>query len=125
MKRMHEVFFFRTAAGNEPVLEFLRELPKPDRAVIGADLLTVQFGFPLGMPLCRALGGGLHEVRSSLPSRREARMIFFVDGQRIIVVVHGFIKKAQKTPDADLNRARDRKAEYERNQKQMRGGKDT
>lgn len=116
---MYDVLFFKTAAGNEPVREFLKELPKEDRAVIGADLLTVQYGFPLGMPLCRALGDGLHEVRCSLPSKREARLMFFVDGQTFIIVVHGFIKKAQKTPDSDMQRARERKAEYERNQKHI------
>lgn len=116
---MYEVTFYKTADGNEPVREFLRELPKDDRAVIGTDLLTVQYGFPLGMPLCRALGDGLHEVRCSLPSKREARLMFLVDGKKIIVVVHGFIKKTQKTPDDDLQRARERKAEYERNQKLM------
>ena len=117
---MYEVHFYKTPAGNEPVREFLRELPKDDRAVIGEDLLTIQFGFPLGMPLCKALGDGLHEVRSSLPSKREARLIFFTDGQKIIVVVHGFIKKTQKTPDDDMRRAKERKAEYERNKALMR-----
>jgi antitoxin HicB len=45
--------------------------------VIGEDLRAIELGFPLGLPLCRNLGGGLWEVRSTLPTKREARLIFF------------------------------------------------
>jgi phage-related protein len=101
------VFFYRSAGSSEPVRDWLRTLPPEDRRVIGGDLATVQVGWPLGMPLCRALGGGLWEVRSNLPSRRIARVLFFVDDGRI-GVVHGFIKKTQKTPAEDLDLARKR-----------------
>ncbi len=104
------VFFYRGATGSEPVLNWLRSLPAEDRRVIGADLATVQFGWPIGMPLCRALGNGLWEVRSSLPSRRIARLLFCTDGERI-GVVHGFIKKTRKTPEDDLDLARRRMKE--------------
>ena len=104
------VVFYRTAGGAEPVLDWLRSLPAEDRRIIGTDLATVQFGWPIGMPLCRPLGGGLWEVRSSLPSRRIARVLFFVDDDRI-GVVHGFIKKTQKTPDDGLELARKRMKE--------------
>ena len=109
---MFEVVFYATAAGNETVLEWLRSLRKDERAVIGTDLLTVQMGFPIGMPVCRPLGGGLYEVRSSLPSKKEARLIFFQDDSDL-VVVNGFIKKARTTPKAELDMARSRKREYE------------
>ena len=101
------VLFYRTSGGAEPVLEWLRSLPAEDRRAIGTDLATVQFGWPIGMPLCRPLGEGLWEVRSSLPSRRIARLLFFVHEGRI-GVVHGFIKKTQKTPAEDLALARRR-----------------
>src|ERR1035437_4764360 len=104
------VFFYRTSGGVEPVPDWLRSLPSEDRRVIGTDLCTVQFGWPIGMPLCRSLGEGLWEVRSSLPSRRIARLLFFVDQGRI-GVVHGFIKKTQKTPPEDLALARKRMKE--------------
>ena len=103
-------YFYRTAGGAEPVLDWLRGLPPEDRRAIGTDLATVQFGWPSGMPLCRSLGGGLWEVRSSLPSRRIARVLFFVDDGRI-GVVHGFIKKTQKTPDSELEIGRRRMKE--------------
>jgi phage-related protein len=104
------VVFYRSAGGAEPVLAWLRGLPVEDRRVIGTDLATVQVGWPVGMPLCRALGHGLWEVRSSLPSRRIARVLFFVADGRI-GVVHGFIKKTQATPADDLDLGRRRMKE--------------
>ena len=78
--------------------------------VVGRDLGFVQYGWPVGMPLCRSLGGGLWEVRSNLPSRRIARILFFLyEGQ--IAVVHGFIKKTQRTPPEDIALARQRMGE--------------
>ena len=106
------VVFYRKASGTEPVLDWLRSLPAEDRRAIGADLATVQFGWPVGMPLCRSLGNGLWEVRSTLPSRRIARVVFFVVKDRI-GVVHGFIKKTQKMPTDDLDLARRRMKEMQ------------
>ena len=104
------VIFYRTAGGADLVRDWLRSLPAEDRQVIGTDLLTVQLGWPVGMPLCRALGGGLWEVRSNLPGRRIARVLFFVH-EGHIGVVHGFIKKTQKTPVDDMALARKRMKE--------------
>ena len=95
------VIFYRTAQGGEPVREWLRTLPIEDRRAIGRDLAVVQYGWPVGMPLCRSLGRGLWEVRSNLPSRRIARVLFFVHEGRI-GVVQGFVKKTQRTPPHDL-----------------------
>lgn len=75
--------------------------------------MRVQFRWPIGMPLCRSLGNGLWEVRSDLPSNRIARVLFCIAGERILVL-HGFIKKTQKTPDAELALALKRKWEFER-----------
>jgi len=104
------VLFYRTARGGEPVRDWLRGLPVDDRHRIGRDLALVQYGWPIGMPLCRSLGDGLWEVRSNLPSRRIARLLFFVHEGRI-GVVHGFIKKTQRTPPEDLAFARQRMQE--------------
>lgn len=108
---MFEVVFYATAAGNEPVLDWLRSLNKDERAVIGADLRTVQIGFPIGMPVCRPWGDGLYEVRSSLPTRKEARLIFFQDAADL-VIVGGFIKKSRATPTSEIESARKRKRDY-------------
>jgi len=106
------VVFYRTSGGTEPVLDWLRSLPADDRRAVGTDLATVQFGWPLGIPLCRSLGTGLWEVRSTLPSRRIARLLFFVGDGRI-GVVHGFIKKTRETPSEDLQLARRRMKEMQ------------
>jgi phage-related protein len=105
--------FFRTDTGSEPVREWLLALAKADRRIVGAGLKDLEFGWPIGMPLCRALGGGLFELRVSLRSRRIARVIVCVhDGE--LFALHGFIKKTQKTPDSDLKLARKRKRQLER-----------
>ena len=97
-------FFYENAAGSEPVRDWLLTLDDEDRRVIGVDIATVEYGWPVGMPTCRSLGDGLWEVRSSLPSRREARVIFAVVEEQM-VLLHGFIKKSRKTPKADLDLA--------------------
>ena len=110
---MHTVLFYRTASGRPVIKEWLRSFDKSDRAVLGEDLKTLQIGFPMGLPLCRSLGSGLWEVRSSLAGNREARMIFFHDAKaKVLVVVHGFIKKSQKTPKPDLDLALRRMEEF-------------
>ena len=92
------------------MLGWLHGLPKGDRHAIGIDLMRVQIGWPIGMPLVRGFGNGLWEVRSTLPGRRIARLLLcFHEG--VIVVLHGFIKKTQKTPPDDLELAKKRKRE--------------
>jgi phage-related protein len=91
------LFFYSTPAGAEPVRDWLRDLDIADRNVIGQDLMRVQYRWPVGMPLCRSLGKGLWEVRSALSGNRIARVLFFAEDGRI-GVLHGFIKKTQKTP---------------------------
>ena len=96
--------FYATAGGNEPVREWLKALNAEDRRTVGADVATAEFGWPIGMPLCRSLGGGLFEVRSSISDGRIARVIFAIASGRM-VLLHGFVKKAQKTPKSDLDLA--------------------
>lgn len=105
--------FFRTGAGAEPVREWLRELPKADRRIVGFGLKELEFGWPIGMPLCRALGGGLFELRVSLASRRIARVVVCVYEDELYAL-HAFIKKTRKMPQSDLRLARGRKRELER-----------
>ncbi len=111
--RKFPVVFYRTRAGSEVVRGWLQGLDEKDRSAIGQDLMRVQYRWPVGMPLCRPLADGLWEVRSDLPSNRIARVLFGLSGDRI-VALHGFIKKTQKTPDADLTLARRRKREFEK-----------
>jgi len=104
--------FYRTASGNEPVREWLKELPEFERKQVGSDIKAVQFGWPLGLPLVDSMGSGLWEVRSRLPTRI-ARTIFMVrDGT--IILLNGFIKKTRRTPKTELDLAQRRKHEIEK-----------
>ena len=99
--------FWRSVAGHEPVREWLKELPRADKRTIGRDIAKVQFGWPVGLPLCRSMGGGLWELRSSLPSKTEARVLFgFHDGR--LIALHGYIKKSRTAPKKDVSLARER-----------------
>ena len=106
------VVFYRTTAGREPVRDWLRELDRDARRVIGGDVKTVQYGWPIGMPLVRNLGDGLWEVRSRL--RDGVARVVFVADPGLMVLVHGFIKKSQKMPTSELTLARRRVAELRR-----------
>src|SRR5438094_275686 len=107
------LIFFRTAAGSEPVREWLKGLDEAERHAIGKDLLRAQWRWPVDMPLCRAMGDGLWEVRTDLPSRRTARVLLCIFREHL-VALHGFIKKTRATPHEDLTLARKR-------QKQLAG----
>jgi phage-related protein len=104
--------FYATASGRRPVREWLLDLQKEDRRNIGRDIQKVEFGWPIGMPYCRSLGHGLSEVRSDLPGGRIARVIFCIVADEM-VLLHGFEKKTQKTPQRDIELALKRKKEIE------------
>ncbi len=101
-------FFYRSERGREPVREWLQGLAAADRKIIGEDVKDVEFSWPLGMPLVRSLGSGLWEVRSRLTGGKIARVIFCV-AQGRMVLLHGFVKKTQKTPQKDIDLALRRK----------------
>ena len=108
--------FFCTTSGSEPVREWLRDLNREDRYIIGEDIKTLKFGWPIGMPLCRSITGhkDLWEIRSKITGGRIARVIFYVrEGEMILL--HGFIKKTQKTLPNDLDVAMKRRKEHEKN----------
>jgi phage-related protein len=112
-ERPLRVVFFKTDTDNEPVREWLKDLSKEDCKVIGTDILTVQYAWPVGKPLVDNLGDGIWEVRSRLDNRI-ARTLFAVVNQEIILL-HGFIKKQQKTPQDELDLAKKRKKQYLQN----------
>lgn len=106
------VFFHEDPSGNEPVKRWLLELDKESRKKIGEDLRVVQLRWPLGMPLIRNMGVGFWELRSHIP-KGIARVLFkIIKGE--IILLHGFIKKTQKTPQEDIQLAQQRARKYER-----------
>ena len=100
------VNFYRNDSGTEPVRDWLKSLPKEYRRTIGEDIKTVQYGWPIGMPVVRKLEKGIWEVRSSLKDGI-ARVLFTTETGRMILL-HGFLKKTQKTPNEELDVARRR-----------------
>ena len=102
--------FFRNSNGKEPVREWLKGLDEADRQAVGQDLMRAQWRWPVGMPLCRAMRQGLWEIRTDLPSQRIARVLL-CQHEGILVALHGFVKKTQKTPEDDLALARKRHKE--------------
>ncbi len=90
--------------------EWLQDLPKTERKIIGVDIMTVQFRWPLGMPLVDYLGAGIWEIRSKLPNRIARTLFFAHEGE--IVLLHGFIKKTRKTPNEERALALQRKNAY-------------
>lgn len=98
--------FYRSDVGGEPVRDWLKALPVAERKIIGEDIKTVQFGWPLGMPLVAHLESGIWEVRTRL-STRIARVLFVLD-RDVMVLLHGFIKKEQKIPKPELDLAKER-----------------
>lgn len=98
------VFWRQPASGKEPVRKWLQKLDEEGRS---AAMRTVQFGWPLGMPLCRPMGGGLHELRVSLEGKQEARLLFCVHDETV-VGLHAFLKTTRKTPKGELDLAKQR-----------------
>jgi phage-related protein len=96
-------FFETEASGRMPVREWLLELPPEDRKIVGNEIRVAEFGWPVGMPLCRSIKGhkGLWEIRVNLSSGRIARVFFCVHEENM-VLLHGFIKKSHKTPDHEM-----------------------
>ena len=106
---MFEVRFYKNANGVEPVKDWLKnELSTVDRHAIGKDLAILQRGFPVGMPLVRPMGRGLFELRSHISDKRISR-IFFCTHENQLVLLHGFVKKTQTTPQQDLRLAETRR----------------
>jgi phage-related protein len=110
-ERILKVVFYTTTAGNEPVREWLKTLPKNARRIIGEDIKVVQDNWPIGMPLVRNLGKKLWEIRSVIPNG--IARVFFVTKENHMVLLHGIVKKSQKAPQQDLELARHRMRDLE------------
>ena len=110
------VVFFRTDSGNEPVREWLENLEEEDERTIDADIAVVAEHWPsvLRTSLVKKLQGegNLWEIRSRISyGKRITRVLFTVESGEIILL-HGFIKKSQKTPQKDLLLARKRSKQW-------------
>ena len=107
LKRIPAIFY-RTEAGSEQVRSWLRTMDPQDRRLVGEDIKTVEFGWPVGMPTCRPMGDGLYE------GNRMVRVFFYIDRRQRMVLLHGIVKKTRATPDADLDLARQNMRKHEK-----------
>jgi len=94
--------------------DWLKSMDREDRHRIGEAIKLVEYGWPIGMPTCRPMGEGLHEVRTDLANNRIARVLFYIDKRQRMVLLHSFIKKSRSTPAEDLELARANKRKHER-----------
>lgn len=108
-EKMLTVAFYKTAAGNEPVRDWLKGLAREDKKTIGEDIKAVEMVWPQGMPLVKKLEANLWEVRTKLPNT--IARVFFTVWHGFMVLLHGIIKKSQKTPLDDLKLAKKRRDE--------------
>lgn len=103
--------FFKTSAGNEPVRDWLKDLPAPVRKEIGSDIQSTQWRWPVGKPLVDGFGEGLFEVRTNY-DKNFYRVLFCLEGSEM-VLLHGIMKKTNATPPQDVELARKRMREEE------------
>jgi phage-related protein len=97
--------FYSHTSGTEPVREWLLSLDDEAKKAIGGDIKSIEYGWPIGMPTVKALGNGLWEVRTNL-DKKTARVLFCIAEVNRMVLLHGFIKKSQKTLKKDIDLAR-------------------
>ena len=112
--------FYRSSSGRELVRDWLLSLPKEERRQIGKDIAYVQYKWPIGKPRVDHLWGGVWEVRTRL-EHRIARVLFALSGQEI-VLLHGFIKKTQRTSTDDIKLAEKRWKEWQHGDTEQASG---
>lgn len=109
-----QAYFFSSETGREPVRDWLMTLEREDRREVGRALMTLEYGWPMGMPLARAMGQGLHELRVDLARSSTARIFFYIDRQERLVLLHAFFKRTRATPQSELQLARQRMYHHQR-----------
>ena len=103
---MFAVDYYEDERGRRPVKEFIDSLDVKMRAkVFGRLALLEEHGQRLGMPFSRHLKDGIYELRTSQGSNITRVLYFFVVDERVILT-HGFVKKTQKTPAREIERAK-------------------
>lgn len=111
---MWSVDFYKTEDNKIPVQEFLEGLDTKMRAKAYHELqILEEFGSSLREPLSKPIKDGLFELRIKIGSDVSRIFYFFRIGNKIILT-SGFVKKTNKTPNSEINKALAYKADYER-----------
>ena len=101
------VYFYKSPFGNEPVRDWLKLRTEEEKKLIGQDIKAVEYSWPIGYPQVTKLDKDLWEVRTNLPN--SISRVFFTIWESYMVLLHGIIKKTQKTPLQDLETAKKRR----------------
>jgi len=105
--------FYRSPAGTEPVRDWLKELSAVDRPTLGYDTAWLKLDGRWECHSADRLARAFGKSEAHSAATGFARVIFCVAHGRMILL-HGFIKKTQKTPQSDLELARRRQKEVGR-----------
>ncbi len=109
-----EVIFYEKADGKCPVEDFLLMLDSKMRAkMIGLLEILEEKGNLLREPYSKYIGDGIFEIRCKVGSNISRVLYFFYYGEKIIMT-NGFVKKTQKTPKVQIERAKEFRSDYKR-----------
>ena len=106
---VHAIYFYKDKQGNQPVLDYMRELARRDSKDSRVKLnklndyigLLSQQGTRAGQPNIKHLDAEIWELR---PLRDRILFVAWLDGS--FVLLHHFVKKTQKTPRREIEKAK-------------------
>jgi phage-related protein len=108
------IILYEKADGTKPVKEFLDKLPEKHHAKALRDIDVLEkYGTALTEPHVKHIKGKLWELRIKSASDI-SRVFYFVHIGKNIVLLHGFVKKTQKTPNKEIETANNYLADYQR-----------
>ena len=106
LKRI-QFYPYQTKSGRIPVWEFIMKLPQEDRKKIGHAIKAIEFGWPIGRPVCAKLRGNIWECRVLISDNRQARVLFSPFENKMIAL-HAIIKKQGPVPKKEIEIAEKR-----------------
>lgn len=111
-----QVCFFKSRDGEVPARDWLHRLQRTDRSAFAKCVarirLLAEHGHELRRPVADFLRDGIHELRVRA-GRVNYRILYFFHGREVVVLAQGLTKESA-VPDADIERALERKRAYER-----------
>ena len=111
---MWQIDYYEMENGKIPAYEFINELPVKLRAKAFMELaLLEELGTQIKLPYSRPMKNGLHELRIQ-QGNNAARIFYFFFIEEKIILLSGFIKKTQRTPGDEIEKAMKYKSDYER-----------
>jgi phage-related protein len=104
--------FYRTRSGVQPALEYILAQVKGHRAKIERALEYLEeLGHLARRPHADYLGDEIYELRIGI-ERHQHRLLYFFHGRSIVVIASGILKNSDRVPQAEVDRARRRRADW-------------